>query len=168
MIFFVPSEQVVHVQVPPARTTLPQRFDQFRSLRLTEPLAPEAAPPARRPQNSVMASATPGIVRACIRQIPLIDTNCRGELQRREGSKVPRPEADIAVRTSAYGFFPSTESWRGLRRVGVGVGRPGRSIELPGGLLMYPERRSRAGAIATLFDYNPRPACHAHTLRNQW
>jgi type II secretory ATPase GspE/PulE/Tfp pilus assembly ATPase PilB-like protein len=38
LIFFVPEEQVAHVQVPPARTTLPLRFDQFRSLRLTEPL----------------------------------------------------------------------------------------------------------------------------------
>ena len=47
MIFFVPSEQVVHVQIPPARTTLPLRFDQFRSLRLTDPLAPEAPPPAK-------------------------------------------------------------------------------------------------------------------------
>jgi type II secretory ATPase GspE/PulE/Tfp pilus assembly ATPase PilB-like protein len=49
MIFFVPSEQVVHVQVPPARTTLPLRFDQFRSLRLAEPLAPDAPPAGKRP-----------------------------------------------------------------------------------------------------------------------
>ena len=42
MIFFVPGEQVVHVQVPPARTTMPLRFEQFRSLRLLDPLAPDA------------------------------------------------------------------------------------------------------------------------------
>ncbi len=40
LMFFVPDEQVANVQVPPARTTLPLRFAQFRSLMLTEPLAP--------------------------------------------------------------------------------------------------------------------------------
>ena len=40
--FFVPSEGVAHVQVPPARTTMPLRFSQFRSLRLTRPVLPEA------------------------------------------------------------------------------------------------------------------------------
>ncbi len=40
LTFFVPEEAVAHVQVPPARTTLPLRFDQFRSLTLTTPLVP--------------------------------------------------------------------------------------------------------------------------------
>ena len=40
MTFFVPDESVANVQVPPARTTLPLRFDQFRSLTLTTPLRP--------------------------------------------------------------------------------------------------------------------------------
>ncbi|WP_395137900.1 ATPase, T2SS/T4P/T4SS family [Schlegelella aquatica] len=44
LIFFVPEEGVVHVQVPPARTTMPLRFDQFRSLRLLDVLAPLPAP----------------------------------------------------------------------------------------------------------------------------
>ena len=44
LILFVPEQQVVHVQVPPARTTLPLRFNQFRKLTLIEPL--EARPPA--------------------------------------------------------------------------------------------------------------------------
>jgi type II secretory ATPase GspE/PulE/Tfp pilus assembly ATPase PilB-like protein len=43
LTFFVPEEGVAHVQLPPARTTLPLRFDQFRSLCLTTPLV--AAPP---------------------------------------------------------------------------------------------------------------------------
>lgn len=38
--FFVPQEGVAHVQVPPARTTMPLRFGQFRSLRLTRPVMP--------------------------------------------------------------------------------------------------------------------------------
>ncbi|MEP7296323.1 MAG: ATPase, T2SS/T4P/T4SS family [Burkholderiales bacterium] len=44
LTFFVPEEGVAHVQLPPARTTLPLRFDQFQSLTLTTPLRP--APPA--------------------------------------------------------------------------------------------------------------------------
>jgi type II secretory ATPase GspE/PulE/Tfp pilus assembly ATPase PilB-like protein len=57
MIFFVPAEAVVHVQVPPARVTMPLRFDQFRSLRLTEPLRPEAPRHAgdASPQARVLA-----------------------------------------------------------------------------------------------------------------
>ncbi|HET7864276.1 MAG TPA: pilus assembly protein PilB, partial [Burkholderiaceae bacterium] len=34
LILFVPEQQVVHVQVPPARTTVPLRFNQFRKLTL--------------------------------------------------------------------------------------------------------------------------------------
>ncbi len=37
---FVPEDQVAHIQVPPARTTMPLRFNQFRSLRLKQPLLP--------------------------------------------------------------------------------------------------------------------------------
>ncbi|MES1163646.1 MAG: hypothetical protein ABUL50_11350, partial [Rhizobacter sp.] len=40
LTFFVPEEGVAHVQLPPARTTLPLRFDQFQSLSLTTPLRP--------------------------------------------------------------------------------------------------------------------------------
>ena len=40
LTFFVPEEGVAHVQLPPARTTVPLRFDQFRSLTLTTPLHP--------------------------------------------------------------------------------------------------------------------------------
>lgn len=40
LIFFVPDEQVAHVQVPPARTTMPLRFNQFRCLQLQRPVLP--------------------------------------------------------------------------------------------------------------------------------
>ena len=40
LTFFVPEEGVAYVQMPTARTTLPLRFDQFKSLRLTTPLTP--------------------------------------------------------------------------------------------------------------------------------
>lgn len=42
LMAFLPDDQVANVQVPPARTTLPLRFNQFRSLALTEPLKPQA------------------------------------------------------------------------------------------------------------------------------
>lgn len=42
LIFFVPEEQVAHIQVPPARTTMPLRFNQFRSLQLSRPVLPLA------------------------------------------------------------------------------------------------------------------------------
>ena len=44
LTFFVPEEGVAHVQLPPARTTLPLRFDQFQSLTLTTPLKPVMLP----------------------------------------------------------------------------------------------------------------------------
>ena len=57
LTFFVPEEGVAHVQVPPARTTLPLRFDQFRFLSLTTPLQPVSAahgdPQAARPTHRV-------------------------------------------------------------------------------------------------------------------
>jgi type II secretory ATPase GspE/PulE/Tfp pilus assembly ATPase PilB-like protein len=42
LTFFVPEDGVAHVQLPPARTTLPLRFDQFRSLNLSAVLRPTA------------------------------------------------------------------------------------------------------------------------------
>ena len=54
LMFFTPEDQVANVQVPPARTTMPLRFAQFRSLTLTEPLAP--LPPATEdPHADVLA-----------------------------------------------------------------------------------------------------------------
>ena len=40
LTFFVPDDGVAHVQLPPARTTLPLRFEQFRALNLSTPLTP--------------------------------------------------------------------------------------------------------------------------------
>lgn len=42
LTFFVPESGIAHVQLPPARTTLPVRFDHFLSLALTTPLRPLA------------------------------------------------------------------------------------------------------------------------------
>ena len=40
LTFFVPEDSLVHVQSPPARTTFPLRFHQFRCIVLTTPLKP--------------------------------------------------------------------------------------------------------------------------------
>jgi len=40
LTMFDPDHQLIHVQVPPSRTTMPLRFDQFRRLVLTTPLRP--------------------------------------------------------------------------------------------------------------------------------
>ena len=44
LTFFVPETLVAHVQMPPARTTVALRFDQFKSLTLTAPLQPLPLP----------------------------------------------------------------------------------------------------------------------------
>jgi type II secretory ATPase GspE/PulE/Tfp pilus assembly ATPase PilB-like protein len=44
LTFFVPETSVAHVQMPPARTTVPLRFDQFKVLTLTTPLLPLPLP----------------------------------------------------------------------------------------------------------------------------
>ena len=54
LTFFVPDEQVAHVQVPPARTTLPLRFEQFRAIVLSTPVRP-VAPLAGDPHAELLA-----------------------------------------------------------------------------------------------------------------
>ncbi len=44
LTFFVPDTLVAHLQMPPARTTVPLRFDQFTALTLTTPLMPLPLP----------------------------------------------------------------------------------------------------------------------------
>jgi len=46
LTFFVPETSVAHLQMPPARTTVPLRFDQFESLTLTTPLLPRLPTPS--------------------------------------------------------------------------------------------------------------------------
>ena len=45
LTFFVPETAVAHVQMPPARTTVALRFDQFSALKLTTPLQPLTVSP---------------------------------------------------------------------------------------------------------------------------
>lgn len=65
LTFFVPEEAVAHVQVPPARTTLPLRFDQFRSLTLTTPLVPVPTLPGE-PHPALLAPSAPTSFRVAL------------------------------------------------------------------------------------------------------
>ncbi|MEQ1805345.1 MAG: ATPase, T2SS/T4P/T4SS family, partial [Burkholderiaceae bacterium] len=44
LTFFVPDQQLAYLQMPPARTTFPLRFEHFRSLTLTTPIRPALLP----------------------------------------------------------------------------------------------------------------------------
>ena len=57
LIFMVPEEGVAHVQVPPARTTMPLRFSQFKSLVLLQPVRPQAH--AENDPHATMLSQRP-------------------------------------------------------------------------------------------------------------
>ena len=67
LTFFVPEEAVANVQVPPARTTLPLRFDQFRSLTLTDPLL-AMPPPAGDPHQGLLAERACTPYRVALKQ----------------------------------------------------------------------------------------------------
>ena len=53
--FFVPDEEVAHIQVPPSRTTMALRFGQFRTLLLTNPIKPKRAGDGADPHASMLA-----------------------------------------------------------------------------------------------------------------
>lgn len=48
LTLFVPEAGLAHVQVPPSKTTMALRFDQFRSLTLTSPIAPNKVPQGKQ------------------------------------------------------------------------------------------------------------------------
>jgi type II secretory ATPase GspE/PulE/Tfp pilus assembly ATPase PilB-like protein len=57
LTFFVPDDGIVHVQVPPARTTMPLRFEQFRAIDLQTPLLP-VEPSRRDPHAALLGQRT--------------------------------------------------------------------------------------------------------------
>ncbi len=54
MSFFVPDEEVAHIQVPPSRTTMALRFGQFRSLLLTRTIRPKKVPEGQDPHAQML------------------------------------------------------------------------------------------------------------------
>jgi type II secretory ATPase GspE/PulE/Tfp pilus assembly ATPase PilB-like protein len=57
--FFVPDEHVAHVQVPPARTTMALRFNQFKSLTVLPPITVSA-------RHASIAQPSPGDAEALV------------------------------------------------------------------------------------------------------
>ncbi|MDE2400065.1 MAG: Flp pilus assembly complex ATPase component TadA [Burkholderiales bacterium] len=55
MSFFVPDEEVAHIQVPPSRTTMALRFGQFRTLLLTRPVNPRRTSDGQDPHAHLLA-----------------------------------------------------------------------------------------------------------------
>ncbi len=53
LLNFVPEEGAIHVHMPPARTPIVLRFNQFQSLRVLEPIKPRATDP-RDPQAELL------------------------------------------------------------------------------------------------------------------
>ncbi|WP_375212708.1 ATPase, T2SS/T4P/T4SS family [Aquabacterium sp.] len=69
LIFFVPDEQVAHVQVPPARTTMPLRFNQFRSLQLQRPVLPVHGPELAESAHALSSELARRPVTDCVVQL---------------------------------------------------------------------------------------------------
>ena len=102
LTFFVPEEAVAHVQIPPARTTLPLRFDQFRTLTLTTPLAPHAPAP-QDPHSDMLGQRTASEFR--------IDWQGGGELR---GQTIGHVENEHGLF-----LFPPVDEAGGVRRLFV-------------------------------------------------
>ncbi len=58
LTLFMPEHTVANVQIPPSRTTLPLRFDQFRSLALTAPLLPLSPVELPNGQDDLLTQCT--------------------------------------------------------------------------------------------------------------
>jgi len=100
LTFFVPEEGVAHVQLPPARTTLPLRFDQFRSLCLTTPLI------AAAPQDGATHA---GLLGPSARSDYKVRLRAGGELT---GQTLGHVEIEIGVF-----LFPPTADDSGVQRL---------------------------------------------------
>jgi len=85
--FFVPDEEVAHIQVPPSRTTMALRFNQFRSLQLTRVFKPKAVTPDETdPHASMLAHRA---------SVPYRVTFTSGEIK--EGLTMGHAEMDIGL-----------------------------------------------------------------------
>lgn len=103
LTFFVPEESVLHVQIPPARTTLPLRFDHFRSVLLPTPLAP--LPTDRSdPHADMLAQRPRSHYRVLLKQGPPVEGETIGHIESPYGLFV-FPPLDASGKVSRL-FFP--------------------------------------------------------------
>ncbi len=80
LTFFVPEESVAHVQLQKARTTVPLRFDQFRSLTLTTPLLPGALA-ASDPHAGLLAHRTSSLYQLTLKGGTEVTGNTVGHVE---------------------------------------------------------------------------------------
>ena len=96
LIFFVPDQGVAHVQIPPARITMPLRFDQFRLLRLTDPLQADPILPGGQsdPHAAVLSHRPRSPFTLVYANGERLEGETVGHEQRPFGSFLFRPLAD--------------------------------------------------------------------------
>jgi type II secretory ATPase GspE/PulE/Tfp pilus assembly ATPase PilB-like protein len=111
LTFFVPEQAVAHVQVPPARVTMPLRFDQFRSLTLTEPLCPSAATPSGAAQTQLLNERPKAQYRVVIDAAAALEGDTIGHVETEHGLFLFPPVDDngsvqrLFLPTAAYQSF---------------------------------------------------------------
>ena len=84
LIFFVPEQKVAHVQVPPARTTMPLKFSQFRSLRVSEPLKP-ASDGSHDPHAGMLEHRPSSRYKVTLKSGPVLEGDTIGHVETPHG-----------------------------------------------------------------------------------
>ncbi|MBL0085694.1 MAG: Flp pilus assembly complex ATPase component TadA [Ideonella sp.] len=103
MVHFDPAEGVVHVQIPPARGTLPLRLAQFRRLTLLRPIAPTPPPPGMPSEVALAGQGAPHGCRLSFRTGGLTQIDTIGHVDHANGLFLfPPAEAAGSVLRSFY------------------------------------------------------------------
>ncbi len=101
LTFFVPEEKVAHVQLPPARTTLPLRFDQFRSLTLMTALLP-ATPSEADSQFQALSQPEPTPYRLKLHAGGELSGTTIGQVETEFGLFLFPPQGDAGAVTRMF------------------------------------------------------------------
>ena len=107
LTFFVPEESVLHVQIPPARTTMPLRFDQFRSVLLNDPVVPLPTD-SKDPHAGMLAQRPRSQYRVTLAQGEVLSGETIGHIESPYGLFVfpPVDPADLDTGRVRRLFFP--------------------------------------------------------------
>ena len=113
LIFFVPGEQVAHIQIPPARTTMALRFSQFRALHLSRAISPLSAQPTEGVFDGRPSSAKPEDLDRALEQRPPTPY----ELVLRNGERCTGQTIGWVEQPSGWFLFPPQDAHGTLTRV---------------------------------------------------
>jgi len=97
LAFFEPRESLAQVQVPPSRTTMPLRFNQFRSMRLTRPCAPQRSVESPAPHAEVLAHREATDYRVVLKGGHVLQGRTMGHVETDFGLFLFPPEGDDGV-----------------------------------------------------------------------